>query len=182
MRASSVIHPLETRSNFSVDEVFAMLELICLDSLCADGSAQIFQEGGFPCVMCCHIADGNFHCIVPFQPEEKDACVALEGKVIAGAIALGGTVSGEHGIGVGKIHVRGHPHSPVAAAPPAAVSRPIAAAAPAPAAAVLPPQLLSCAVLPHAVSACADGAARPAGAPHDPFVWLGPPPLLPPVP
>lgn len=64
---------------------------------------QIFTEGGFPCVMCCHIADGNFHCCVPYQPEEKERCQALEHKVIDLALSLGGTVSGEHGIGVGKV-------------------------------------------------------------------------------
>lgn len=70
---------------------------------CIDETEAEFKRAGFPCVICAHIADGNFHCLIPFKPEEKDRLVALEDKVIARAIAMGGAASGEHGVGVGKM-------------------------------------------------------------------------------
>jgi D-lactate dehydrogenase (cytochrome) len=62
-----------------------------------------FKAAGFPCVMCAHISDGNFHCLIPYAPEEEERLMALNDKVIARAIELGGAASGEHGVGVGKI-------------------------------------------------------------------------------
>ena len=62
-----------------------------------------FEKVGLPAIICAHIADGNFHCCIPYQPEEKAQVVAAERRLIARAIEVGGTVSGEHGVGVGKI-------------------------------------------------------------------------------
>lgn len=62
-----------------------------------------FNDHGFPCIMCCHIADGNFHCTVPYLPTEVDKLRMVEGRMIDRALAAGGTVSGEHGVGVGKM-------------------------------------------------------------------------------
>mmetsp|Transcript_12015 Transcript_12015/g.19382 ORF Transcript_12015/g.19382 Transcript_12015/m.19382 type:complete len:112 (+) Transcript_12015:58-393(+) len=53
--------------------------------------------------MCAHISDGNFHCLIPYAPDEEQRLMALNDKVIARAIALGGAASGEHGVGVGKM-------------------------------------------------------------------------------
>jgi D-lactate dehydrogenase (cytochrome) len=61
-----------------------------------------FVDRGFLPAICAHIADGNFHCCVPYQPDEYDRVVELEHRMISRAISMGGTVSGEHGIGVGK--------------------------------------------------------------------------------
>jgi len=61
-----------------------------------------FKRARFPCVICAHIADGNFHCLIPFKEHERAALHALEDKVIGAAIAAGGSASGEHGVGVGK--------------------------------------------------------------------------------
>jgi D-lactate dehydrogenase (cytochrome) len=38
-----------------------------------------------------------------FSPDEAAACHAAEERLIARAIAAGGTVSGEHGVGMGKV-------------------------------------------------------------------------------
>jgi len=64
--------------------------------------ADFLAHGMCP-IMCCHIADGNFHCCIPYRAAEKEKLQALEHRMIARALALGGTVSGEHGVGVGKI-------------------------------------------------------------------------------
>lgn len=71
-------------------------------SECIASTEREFKKARFPCVICAHIADGNFHCLIPFQERERAALLALEDRVIGNAIALGGSASGEHGVGVGK--------------------------------------------------------------------------------
>ena len=71
-------------------------------SECIAITEREFKKARFPCVICAHIADGNFHCLIPFQESERAALLALEDKVIGHAIALGGSASGEHGVGIGK--------------------------------------------------------------------------------
>jgi len=53
-----------------------------------------------------HVGDGNFHLVIlidPDQPEEADLADALNRRVVTRALAMGGTCTGEHGIGIGKI-------------------------------------------------------------------------------
>jgi D-lactate dehydrogenase (cytochrome) len=53
-----------------------------------------------------HVADGNFHTFIvtdPTKPEELDAIRELTHKTTSAIIAMGGTCTGEHGIGAGKI-------------------------------------------------------------------------------
>ena len=52
-----------------------------------------------------HVGDGNFHAILLFSPRrarERAAAEAVVHRMVARAIALDGTVSGEHGVGLGK--------------------------------------------------------------------------------
>ena len=52
-----------------------------------------------------HVGDGNFHvCFLvdPDAPEELTQVRALAGRLAERAIALGGTCTGEHGVGYGK--------------------------------------------------------------------------------
>lgn len=49
-----------------------------------------------------HAGDGNFHPLVTFDPADADAVARAEvafDDVMAAALALGGTVTGEHGVG-----------------------------------------------------------------------------------
>ena len=69
---------------------------------CISVTEHEFKKARFPCVICAHIADGNFHCLIPFQGASGAALIALEDKVIGNAIQMGGTASGEHGVGIGK--------------------------------------------------------------------------------
>lgn len=62
-----------------------------------------FTQKKFPCIICAHIADGNFHCCVPYQPDRQMDVLELENRMIERALRYDGTVSGEHGVGVGKI-------------------------------------------------------------------------------
>lgn len=52
-----------------------------------------------------HVGDGNFHCCLlldPERPEDQEAALALAHRMAERALRLGGTVSGEHGVGLGK--------------------------------------------------------------------------------
>jgi len=53
-----------------------------------------------------HVGDGNFHLLVLFDSKEAgevEKVRRLEDRLIRKALAMGGTCTGEHGIGTGKI-------------------------------------------------------------------------------
>jgi len=53
-----------------------------------------------------HVGDGNFHAILlmdPSNPQEVEAAEALSARMAERALRLGGTVTGEHGVGMGKL-------------------------------------------------------------------------------
>jgi D-lactate dehydrogenase (cytochrome) len=52
-----------------------------------------------------HVGDGNFHLIMPVNtdnPGEMAAAEHLTERLVARALAMGGTCTGEHGVGIGK--------------------------------------------------------------------------------
>ena len=54
-----------------------------------------------------HVGDGNFHLnfiLDPGDPDEVAEVKALNARLVARALRLGGTCTGEHGIGLGKRH------------------------------------------------------------------------------
>lgn len=58
-----------------------------------------------PCPIVGHVGDGNFHVIFVVDPDntqEIEEVEALNCRLITRALALGGTCTGEHGIGWGK--------------------------------------------------------------------------------
>ena len=53
-----------------------------------------------------HVGDGNFHLIMPIDPESESDMAAAErltDRLVARALAMDGTCSGEHGVGIGKM-------------------------------------------------------------------------------
>jgi D-lactate dehydrogenase (cytochrome) len=53
-----------------------------------------------------HVGDGNFHVgylIDPNNPQEQALAEALNQKLVSRALSLGGTCTGEHGIGLHKM-------------------------------------------------------------------------------
>ncbi|MEO0751936.1 MAG: FAD-linked oxidase C-terminal domain-containing protein [Pseudomonadota bacterium] len=53
-----------------------------------------------------HVGDGNFHAILmfdPADPSEKKRVLDASERLVDLALSLGGTVTGEHGIGLGKL-------------------------------------------------------------------------------
>eukprot|EP01127_Copromyxa_protea_P017129 TRINITY_DN5184_c0_g1_i3.p1 TRINITY_DN5184_c0_g1~~TRINITY_DN5184_c0_g1_i3.p1 ORF type:complete len:420 (+),score=77.52 TRINITY_DN5184_c0_g1_i3:245-1504(+) len=84
---------------------------------CISYMENYFLSAGFPCLLCAHISDGNFHAMIPYKLPERARVMELEEKVILGIVEMGGVVSGEHGVGVGKIKLaeaeHGHVHMEV---------------------------------------------------------------------
>ncbi len=59
----------------------------------------------FPAPLLGHVGDGNFHVMLlidPDDPEDRSAAEAVYERMVDRAIAVGGTCTGEHGVGLGK--------------------------------------------------------------------------------
>jgi D-lactate dehydrogenase (cytochrome) len=66
---------------------------------------QLEQEG-VTAALLGHVADGNYHIVFmvdPEEPEDLARAKRIEAEQIRHALSVGGTCSGEHGIGIGKI-------------------------------------------------------------------------------
>jgi D-lactate dehydrogenase (cytochrome) len=64
------------------------------------------ETSGLVCPIVGHVGDGNFHLLVLYDPNvpgERDKAEALSQRVAMRAIRMGGTCTGEHGIGVHKL-------------------------------------------------------------------------------
>jgi len=64
-----------------------------------------------------HVGDGNFHVAILLDPDdhaERERAVAFNERLVRRAIALGGTCTGEHGVGFGKSKYLELEHGPEA--------------------------------------------------------------------
>lgn len=62
-----------------------------------------------------HVGDGNFHAILLISqdnPDEHLIAQRLSARMAERALRFGGTVTGEHGIGMGKLHMMAAEHGP----------------------------------------------------------------------
>jgi D-lactate dehydrogenase (cytochrome) len=60
-----------------------------------------------------HVGDGNFHVMLLVDPEDEEEVVLakkISEEIARAAISVGGTCSGEHGIGYGKLHLLEQEH------------------------------------------------------------------------
>ncbi|MCL4137930.1 UNVERIFIED_CONTAM: hypothetical protein GTU68_045618 [Idotea baltica] len=60
-----------------------------------------------------HVGDGNFHAILlidPDNPEERKTAQNLSSRMARRALSLGGTITGEHGVGIGKLDYMAEEH------------------------------------------------------------------------
>ena len=81
----------------------AIVPVSRLADLILGAKADILQSGlSAPIVG--HVGDGNFHTVilVPPEPDGLERAWALDRKIVARALSLEGSCSGEHGIGLGK--------------------------------------------------------------------------------
>ena len=65
----------------------------------------VVDAAGVPGYVFGHAGDGNFHVVLAGDPGDGDTWPRIEAvneKVVARALELGGTCTGEHGIGIGK--------------------------------------------------------------------------------
>jgi len=68
------------------------------------GAKHDIAASGLTAPIVGHVGDGNFHTVIMVPPEPDGMARAweLDKKIVARALALGGSCSGEHGVGIGK--------------------------------------------------------------------------------
>ncbi|SMX33874.1 FAD-binding oxidoreductase [Actibacterium lipolyticum] len=77
----------------------------CLAQAVEETRADI-EKASIPGPILGHVGDGNFHAILLVEPgnaAEMEEAKALSNRMVERALALGGTSTGEHGVGVGKL-------------------------------------------------------------------------------
>ena len=100
---------------------FPAVGRITPDYLCMDGTiprkrlaemleaiAALGAKYGLRCANVFHAGDGNLHPLIMYdanQPGELERATAFGGEILELSVKLGGTVTGEHGVGVEKIDV-----------------------------------------------------------------------------
>lgn len=73
---------------------------------CILDTQKAIQSEGLIAPIVGHVGDGNFHVLMVIDPNNSEECAAAEkvnSKMVAQALTVGGTCTGEHGIGVGKL-------------------------------------------------------------------------------
>jgi D-lactate dehydrogenase (cytochrome) len=73
---------------------------------CISETKQDLAYSPIPYALVGHVGDGNFHLVFmldPSRPEELAAANRLNARMVARALAMEGTCTGEHGIGYGKM-------------------------------------------------------------------------------
>jgi D-lactate dehydrogenase (cytochrome) len=84
---------------------------------CVVETEQDLLGSPLPCPIVGHVGDGNFHVamlIDPEKPEELQEAERLNRRVVQRALAMGGTCTGEHGIGLHKMEFLLDEHGPAA--------------------------------------------------------------------
>ncbi len=68
------------------------------------GAKEDIAASGLSAPIVGHVGDGNFHTVIliPPEPDGLHRAWELDRKIVARALALGGSCSGEHGVGLGK--------------------------------------------------------------------------------
>lgn len=72
---------------------------------CVAGTRDDIEVSGFIAPIVGHVGDGNFHTVILVDPGSEDEIARAEElnqRIVRRALALGGTCTGEHGIGIGK--------------------------------------------------------------------------------
>ncbi|WP_029606306.1 FAD-binding oxidoreductase [Kozakia baliensis] len=80
------------------------------------GAKRDIEASGITAPIVGHIGDGNFHTVMLVPPGQEwiEKAHALDRKLIARALSLDGSASGEHGVGLAKIEFMTDEHDAVA--------------------------------------------------------------------
>jgi D-lactate dehydrogenase (cytochrome) len=73
---------------------------------CIGETKKDLAQSSIPSALVGHVGDGNFHLVFmidPDRPQEIAEASALNDRLVARALAMEGTSTGEHGVGYGKI-------------------------------------------------------------------------------
>src|SRR6267378_5756597 len=82
---------------------------------CIAETKDDLAQSTIPSALAGHVGDGNFHLIFmidPQKPEEIAEASRLNDRMVARALAMEGTCTGEHGIGYGKMDFMVAEHGP----------------------------------------------------------------------
>ncbi|UYV38944.1 FAD-binding protein [Rhodobacteraceae bacterium D3-12] len=77
-----------------------------------DTAADLAESGLYGPILG-HVGDGNYHSVLMFDPQDADAMArvkAASNRMVERGLALGGTATGEHGIGMGKLDYMSREH------------------------------------------------------------------------
>ena len=72
---------------------------------CIGETKRDLEAATLPATILGHVGDGNFHVVFsidPDAPQEMEEVKAINARLIERALAMDGTCTGEHGIGIGK--------------------------------------------------------------------------------
>ena len=94
---------LASRPGFKGVTTDAIVPVSRLADLILGAKADI-EASGLSAPIVGHVGDGNFHTVILVPPEDGglDRAWALDRKIVARALSLEGSCSGEHGVGIGK--------------------------------------------------------------------------------
>lgn len=67
-----------------------------------EATKEEIQKSGLVSSIVGHAGDGNYHTVIMFTENQRQIAAKLVEEMVDRALAVDGTVSGEHGIGVGK--------------------------------------------------------------------------------
>lgn len=82
---------------------------------CIVETKQDIAASGLTAPLVGHVGDGNFHLLILVDPNDAaaiDAAARLNDRLVNRALAMGGSCSGEHGVGLGKLHYLAAEHGP----------------------------------------------------------------------
>lgn len=100
--AYNAAHQIIPNGKVLTTDVCVPISALARSILQAEADAEL---SNLPCPIVGHVGDGNYHVLIVFDPEnynQHQAAKTLAEKIVNNALALGGTCTGEHGIGFGK--------------------------------------------------------------------------------
>ncbi|HEX7066488.1 MAG TPA: FAD-linked oxidase C-terminal domain-containing protein [Bacillales bacterium] len=109
--AYAFIHGFPEKKMMLTDACLPLTEL----TGCVRYAREVIDESGLDGAVLGHVGDGNFHTILMYNPDvegDLDRANEVNEKIVDYSLSRGGTCTGEHGVGIGKIKYQGREHGP----------------------------------------------------------------------